>query len=159
MPIMKSNATSIESSVCSGRGKSYCLVHRRYFETSWCPDCSRSNRKLYTFFYVFYSFFNRTLKKKNTYIRAHIIHTHTHILDTWIHIWFACWSIKKQNGIFFFKKKVFTTPIYHYYATHSLVNIELFLSLNTTFKKINYVSDPLNRHLMVLITFKSSNTY
>ncbi|KAI8149878.1 hypothetical protein BJV82DRAFT_503529 [Fennellomyces sp. T-0311] len=31
-----------KSKVCSGRGKSYCLVHRRYFETSWCPDCSRS---------------------------------------------------------------------------------------------------------------------
>ncbi|KAI9020207.1 hypothetical protein CLU79DRAFT_836253 [Phycomyces nitens] len=28
--------------VCSGRGKSYCLIHRRYFETSWCPDCGRS---------------------------------------------------------------------------------------------------------------------
>ncbi|KAI9494360.1 hypothetical protein BDB00DRAFT_761989 [Zychaea mexicana] len=32
---------SSKSKVCSGRGKSYCLVHRRYFETSWCPDCSR----------------------------------------------------------------------------------------------------------------------
>lgn len=30
------------SKVCSGRGKSYCLIHRRYFETSWCPDCSRA---------------------------------------------------------------------------------------------------------------------
>ncbi|KAI9260486.1 hypothetical protein BDA99DRAFT_83006 [Phascolomyces articulosus] len=28
-----------KTKVCSGRGKSYCLVHRRYFETSWCPDC------------------------------------------------------------------------------------------------------------------------
>ena len=28
--------------VCLGRGKNYCLVHRRYFETSWCPDCGRS---------------------------------------------------------------------------------------------------------------------
>lgn len=34
-----------ETKVCSGRGKSYCLIHRRYFETSWCPDCSRSSRK------------------------------------------------------------------------------------------------------------------
>ncbi|KAI8093199.1 uncharacterized protein BX664DRAFT_329140 [Halteromyces radiatus] len=25
--------------VCQGRGKNYCLIHRRYFETSWCPDC------------------------------------------------------------------------------------------------------------------------
>ncbi|KAI8640331.1 hypothetical protein BD408DRAFT_348263 [Parasitella parasitica] len=33
--------------VCFGRGKSYCLVHKRYFENSWCPDCSRSSRKLY----------------------------------------------------------------------------------------------------------------
>lgn len=31
--------------VNQGRGKSYCLIHRRYFETSWCPDCSRSSRK------------------------------------------------------------------------------------------------------------------
>ncbi|KAI7886176.1 hypothetical protein K492DRAFT_140910 [Lichtheimia hyalospora FSU 10163] len=30
------------SKVCSGRGRSYCLIHRRYFETSWCPDCSRA---------------------------------------------------------------------------------------------------------------------
>ncbi|KAI8391609.1 uncharacterized protein BYT42DRAFT_489789 [Radiomyces spectabilis] len=30
---------------CNGRGKSYCLIHRRYFETSWCPDCGRSSRK------------------------------------------------------------------------------------------------------------------
>lgn len=28
--------------VCLGRGKNYCLVHRVYFETSWCPDCGRS---------------------------------------------------------------------------------------------------------------------
>ncbi|KAI9311345.1 hypothetical protein BX666DRAFT_1868004 [Dichotomocladium elegans] len=27
--------------VCSGRGNNYCLIHRRYFETSWCPDCQR----------------------------------------------------------------------------------------------------------------------
>ncbi|KAI7889638.1 uncharacterized protein EV154DRAFT_513964 [Mucor mucedo] len=27
--------------ICQGRGKNYCLVHRRYFETSWCPDCGR----------------------------------------------------------------------------------------------------------------------
>ncbi|KAI8368962.1 hypothetical protein BD560DRAFT_398212 [Blakeslea trispora] len=38
-------AQAFKSNVCSGRGKSYCLVHRRYFETSWCPDCSRSSRK------------------------------------------------------------------------------------------------------------------
>ncbi|KAL1935880.1 hypothetical protein VTP01DRAFT_14 [Rhizomucor pusillus] len=31
------------SKVCSGRGKSYCLIHRRYFETSWCPDCGRAS--------------------------------------------------------------------------------------------------------------------
>ncbi|KAI8059314.1 hypothetical protein BC940DRAFT_247763 [Gongronella butleri] len=30
--------------VCQGRGKSYCLVHRRYFETSWCPECSSGKR-------------------------------------------------------------------------------------------------------------------
>lgn len=34
------------SKVCSGRGKSYCLIHRRYFETSWCPDCSRATGRL-----------------------------------------------------------------------------------------------------------------
>lgn len=28
--------------VCSVRGRSYCLIHRRYFETSWCPDCGRA---------------------------------------------------------------------------------------------------------------------
>ncbi|KAI9312890.1 hypothetical protein BX666DRAFT_1982914 [Dichotomocladium elegans] len=40
----KTNKTqdSPDPKVCNGRGKSYCLVHRRYFETSWCPDCSRS---------------------------------------------------------------------------------------------------------------------
>ncbi|KAI8056353.1 hypothetical protein BDF21DRAFT_430627 [Thamnidium elegans] len=27
--------------ICQSRGKNYCLVHRRYFETSWCPDCGR----------------------------------------------------------------------------------------------------------------------
>ncbi|KAI9322755.1 hypothetical protein BX666DRAFT_2023200 [Dichotomocladium elegans] len=32
------------ANVCSGRGRSYCLIHRRYFETSWCPDCSRGYR-------------------------------------------------------------------------------------------------------------------
>ncbi|KAL0076693.1 hypothetical protein J3Q64DRAFT_1647339 [Phycomyces blakesleeanus] len=31
--------------VCSARGKSYCLIHRRYYETSWCPDCDRVNGK------------------------------------------------------------------------------------------------------------------
>ncbi|KAI9267639.1 hypothetical protein EDC94DRAFT_601555 [Helicostylum pulchrum] len=48
--ITKSNSKSNKNqtsgpNVCSGRGKSYCLIHRRYFETSWCPDCSRSSRK------------------------------------------------------------------------------------------------------------------
>lgn len=48
--ITKSNSKSSKTqtsgpNVCSGRGKSYCLIHRRYFETSWCPDCSRSSRK------------------------------------------------------------------------------------------------------------------
>ncbi|KAI8364728.1 uncharacterized protein BYT42DRAFT_505992 [Radiomyces spectabilis] len=33
--------------VLSGRGKSYCLIHRRYFETSWCPECGRSKYSLY----------------------------------------------------------------------------------------------------------------
>ncbi|ORE20769.1 hypothetical protein BCV71DRAFT_76281 [Rhizopus microsporus] len=27
------------------RGKNYCLVHKRYFETSWCPDCGRGKEK------------------------------------------------------------------------------------------------------------------
>ncbi|KAI9254601.1 hypothetical protein BDA99DRAFT_442783 [Phascolomyces articulosus] len=38
-----SNAANVidTSKVCSGRGKSYCLIHRVYFETSWCPQCSR----------------------------------------------------------------------------------------------------------------------
>lgn len=40
-----SKAQTSGLNVCSGRGKSYCLIHRRYFETSWCPDCSRSSRK------------------------------------------------------------------------------------------------------------------
>ncbi|KAI7897789.1 uncharacterized protein BX663DRAFT_481249 [Cokeromyces recurvatus] len=40
----KLNNTITTSHVCFGRGKSYCLIHRRYFETSWCPDCSRSSR-------------------------------------------------------------------------------------------------------------------
>ncbi|ORZ04894.1 hypothetical protein BCR42DRAFT_183509 [Absidia repens] len=31
--------TNMTLPVCQGRGKSYCLIHRRYFETSWCPDC------------------------------------------------------------------------------------------------------------------------
>lgn len=37
------------SKVCSGRGKSYCLIHRRYFETSWCPDCGRASSKYLLF--------------------------------------------------------------------------------------------------------------
>ncbi|KAI8975060.1 hypothetical protein BDF20DRAFT_876728 [Mycotypha africana] len=38
----RSHASSTASSpICHARGKNYCLVHRRYFETSWCPDCSR----------------------------------------------------------------------------------------------------------------------
>lgn len=44
----KTQATGAESTtthVCNGRGRSYCLVHRRYFETSWCPDCSRTTCK------------------------------------------------------------------------------------------------------------------
>ncbi|KAI8143715.1 hypothetical protein BJV82DRAFT_609186 [Fennellomyces sp. T-0311] len=43
LPRQNTNATNgaDTSKVCSGRGKSYCLIHRRYFETSWCPDCSR----------------------------------------------------------------------------------------------------------------------
>ncbi|KAF1800237.1 hypothetical protein FB192DRAFT_1309278 [Mucor lusitanicus] len=43
--ISKSNTKSDTAgpNVCFGRGKSYCLIHRRYFETSWCPDCSRSS--------------------------------------------------------------------------------------------------------------------
>ncbi|KAI9277978.1 hypothetical protein BC943DRAFT_332332 [Umbelopsis sp. AD052] len=47
-PIIVSMADGLKKSVRSlcanavrARGKSYCLVHRRYFETSWCPDCSR----------------------------------------------------------------------------------------------------------------------
>ncbi|OBZ83329.1 hypothetical protein A0J61_08625 [Choanephora cucurbitarum] len=43
---LHNKAQTFKSNVCSGRGKSYCLVHRRYFETSWCPDCSRSSRLL-----------------------------------------------------------------------------------------------------------------
>ncbi|KAI8877910.1 hypothetical protein K501DRAFT_197106 [Backusella circina FSU 941] len=44
----KSNKSGVSGSlVCSGRGKSYCLLHRRYFETSFCPDCSRSSRKFF----------------------------------------------------------------------------------------------------------------
>ncbi|KAI9334058.1 hypothetical protein BD770DRAFT_354462 [Pilaira anomala] len=27
--------------ICQSRGKNYCLFHRRYFETSWCPECGR----------------------------------------------------------------------------------------------------------------------
>ncbi|KAI7847856.1 hypothetical protein BDC45DRAFT_451181 [Circinella umbellata] len=44
------STTDSKTKVCSGRGKSYCLVHRRYFETSWCPDCSR------TCMYICFSF-------------------------------------------------------------------------------------------------------
>lgn len=44
--MMKAYSTPINLPVCSGRGKSYCLVHKRYFETSWCPDCSRLSCKL-----------------------------------------------------------------------------------------------------------------
>ncbi|KAI8363806.1 hypothetical protein EDC96DRAFT_511809 [Choanephora cucurbitarum] len=47
---LHNKAQTFKSNVCSGRGKSYCLVHRRYFETSWCPDCSRSSRKLLVYF-------------------------------------------------------------------------------------------------------------
>ncbi|KAI9472148.1 MAG: hypothetical protein EXX96DRAFT_583044 [Benjaminiella poitrasii] len=39
----KNTTLTTTTLVCSGRGKSYCLIHRRYFETSWCPDCSRSS--------------------------------------------------------------------------------------------------------------------
>ncbi|KAI8076446.1 uncharacterized protein B0P05DRAFT_139280 [Gilbertella persicaria] len=45
----KNKMQSNGPNVCSGRGKSYCLIHRRYFETSWCPDCSRSSRKYKSF--------------------------------------------------------------------------------------------------------------
>ncbi|KAI8997690.1 hypothetical protein BDB01DRAFT_772003 [Pilobolus umbonatus] len=37
------NKPAHTAETCQGRGKSYCLIHRRYFETSWCPDCSRSS--------------------------------------------------------------------------------------------------------------------
>ncbi|KAI8060540.1 hypothetical protein BC940DRAFT_246304 [Gongronella butleri] len=26
------------------RGRSYCLIHRKYFETSWCPDCDKKGK-------------------------------------------------------------------------------------------------------------------
>ncbi|KAI9027569.1 hypothetical protein CLU79DRAFT_697816 [Phycomyces nitens] len=51
-PIVASNIiadkkTDKNIKICAGRGKSYCLIHRRYFETSWCPDCDRSSCKTY----------------------------------------------------------------------------------------------------------------
>lgn len=33
---------------CYSRCKNYCLIHRIYFETSWCPDCSSSKLSLYS---------------------------------------------------------------------------------------------------------------
>ncbi|KAI7862417.1 hypothetical protein BDF14DRAFT_1856017 [Spinellus fusiger] len=27
--------------VLHSRSKNYCLIHKRYFETSWCPECGR----------------------------------------------------------------------------------------------------------------------
>ncbi|KAI9496769.1 hypothetical protein BDB00DRAFT_72322 [Zychaea mexicana] len=46
LPLRNATAANVIdiSKVCSGRGRSYCLIHRRYFETSWCPDCSRSSK-------------------------------------------------------------------------------------------------------------------
>ncbi|ORY92115.1 hypothetical protein BCR43DRAFT_81056 [Syncephalastrum racemosum] len=41
----KANIISETARVCSGRGRSYCLIHRRYFDTSWCPDCGRASSK------------------------------------------------------------------------------------------------------------------
>ncbi|KAF7725332.1 hypothetical protein EC973_009671 [Apophysomyces ossiformis] len=37
------STASTEVSSPNGRGKSYCLIHRRYFETSWCPECGRAS--------------------------------------------------------------------------------------------------------------------
>ncbi|KAI8331166.1 hypothetical protein BC941DRAFT_439168 [Chlamydoabsidia padenii] len=42
-----STFTNMVLPVCQSRGKSYCLTHRRYFETSWCPDCrARAPRRV-----------------------------------------------------------------------------------------------------------------
>ncbi|KAI7851529.1 hypothetical protein BDC45DRAFT_572009 [Circinella umbellata] len=48
-PLCNGNAVNTidTSKVCSGRGRSYCLIHRRYFETSWCPECSRGAPRRY----------------------------------------------------------------------------------------------------------------
>ncbi|KAI7902920.1 uncharacterized protein BX663DRAFT_55304 [Cokeromyces recurvatus] len=50
---------------CQSRCKNYCLVHKRYFETSWCPDCSRSNC-LHIYHIYSYTFFS------NIYIYIYI---------------------------------------------------------------------------------------
>ncbi|KAL0084069.1 hypothetical protein J3Q64DRAFT_1736865 [Phycomyces blakesleeanus] len=47
-PIGSSNTftdikTDMNIKIYTGRGKNYCLIHRRYFETSWCPDCACSS--------------------------------------------------------------------------------------------------------------------
>lgn len=36
------NWSHIREYVCQARGKNYCLIHKRYFEISWCPECGRS---------------------------------------------------------------------------------------------------------------------
>ena len=36
------NWSHIKEYVCQARGKNYCLIHKRYFEISWCPECGRS---------------------------------------------------------------------------------------------------------------------
>ncbi|CAO0793880.1 unnamed protein product [Mucor circinelloides] len=35
------NWSHIKEYVCQARGKNYCLIHKRYFEISWCPECGR----------------------------------------------------------------------------------------------------------------------
>lgn len=36
------NWSHIKAYVCQARGKNYCLIHKRYFDISWCPECGKS---------------------------------------------------------------------------------------------------------------------
>ncbi|KAF1807032.1 hypothetical protein FB192DRAFT_1353469 [Mucor lusitanicus] len=35
------NWSHIKAYVCQARGKNYCLIHKRYFDISWCPECGK----------------------------------------------------------------------------------------------------------------------
>ncbi|CAO3626875.1 unnamed protein product [Cunninghamella echinulata] len=38
--IVNKISSSLQENINQARGKNYCLSHKRYYETSWCPDCA-----------------------------------------------------------------------------------------------------------------------